>query len=184
MLFEMDDWKMCPYHMELNLFTDTILQVLFKHGQDRHIFLSSFSPDLCIMLVTKQKTYPVLFLNDSSNWPTGDPRALSLQSAVHFARRWELQGVIMASEPFISAPKLIKFVQDQRLFCASYGNLNDDPECAKVWHYFYNACKTLTEFLLDTSGCWYRCYHRKQGQSHYKGVTIIKVERSLRYSGR
>ncbi|KAK3197467.1 hypothetical protein GRF29_216g334439 [Pseudopithomyces chartarum] len=132
MLFEMDDWKMCPYHMDLNLFTDTILQVLFKHGQDRHIFLSSFSPDLCIMLATKQKTYPVLFLNDSSNWPTGDPRALSLQSAVHFARRWELQGVIMASEPFISAPKLIKFVQDQRLFCASYGNLNDDPECAKI----------------------------------------------------
>jgi glycerophosphodiester phosphodiesterase len=137
MLYETDDWKMDPYHMELNLFTDTILQVLFRHGRGRHIFLSSFSPELCIMLAVKQKTYPVLFLNDSNLAPTGDPRALSLQSAIHFARRWKLQGVVMASEPFVSSPKLVKFVQKQKLFCASYGNLNDDPECAKVRDYIF-----------------------------------------------
>ena len=132
MLFETNDWQMDPYAMELNLFADTILLVLFKYGRRRHIFLSSFSPELCILLVTKQRTYPVLFLNDSNNFPTGDPRALSLQSAVHFARVWKLQGVIMSCEPFVSSPKLVKFVQGQKLFCASYGGLNDTPECAEV----------------------------------------------------
>ncbi|KAF2869520.1 Glycerophosphodiester phosphodiesterase domain-containing protein, partial [Massariosphaeria phaeospora] len=132
MLFETDDWEMDPYAMELNLFTDSILQVLFTYGGNRSMFLSTFSPELCILLVRKQKTYPVLFLNDSNNYPTGDPRALSLQSAVHFARAWKLQGIIMASEPFIASPKLVKFVQGQKLFCASYGGLNDDPECAKI----------------------------------------------------
>jgi glycerophosphodiester phosphodiesterase len=110
MLFETDDWEMYPYAMELNLFTDLIVQVLFKYGGNRSMFLSTFSPELCVLLVTKQKTYPVLFLSDSNNYPTGDPRALSLQSAVHFARACKLQGVIMASEPFIASPKLVKFV--------------------------------------------------------------------------
>ncbi|KAJ3557547.1 hypothetical protein NPX13_g9904 [Xylaria arbuscula] len=132
MLFETDDWKMDPYAMEHNKFVDTILDVLFRHGRGRHIFLSSFSPELCILLATKQRVYPVLFLNDSSNWPTGDPRALSVQSAVHFARKWGLGGIIMASEPFVSCPELVKYVKDQHLFCASYGAQNDDPDCVKT----------------------------------------------------
>ncbi|KAI1386842.1 uncharacterized protein F4822DRAFT_411372 [Hypoxylon trugodes] len=132
MLFETDDWKMEPFAMELNKFLDTILTVLFQYGRQRSIFITSFSPELCIMLSTKQKVYPILFLNDSSNWPTGDPRALSLQSAVHFARRWGLGGVVMASEPYVSSPKLVKWTRDQGLFCATYGAQNDDPKFAKI----------------------------------------------------
>ncbi|KAI0100249.1 Glycerophosphoryl diester phosphodiesterase family-domain-containing protein [Nemania sp. FL0031] len=132
MLFETDDWKMDPYAMEHNKFADTILDVLFRYGRGRHIFLTSFSPELCILLATKQRVYPVLFLNDSSNWPTGDPRALSVQSAVHFARAWGLKGIVMASEPFVSCPRLVKYVKDRGLFCASYGGQNDDPDCAKI----------------------------------------------------
>ena len=67
MVSELDDWKMTPCAMELNKFLDTILEVLFKFGRARHIFLSSFSPELCILLATKQRVYPILFLNDASN---------------------------------------------------------------------------------------------------------------------
>ena len=134
MLFEAEDWKMDPHAMELNRFLDNILHVVYEFGGNRSLFFSSFSPELCMLLAMKQQTYPIVFLNDSSNAPTSEIRATSLQTAVHFARRFNLQGVSMASEPFIASPKLIKFVKDRGLFCASYGPLNDVPEHAKVKH--------------------------------------------------
>ncbi|KAK2589395.1 Glycerophosphocholine phosphodiesterase, partial [Conoideocrella luteorostrata] len=129
---EADDWKMDPLAMELNMFLDSILSVLFEFCAKRRVMLSSFSPELCIVLAQKQRVFPILFLNDSSNWPTGDVRALSLQSAIHFARRWKLDGVVMASEPFTISPRLISFVRENDLFCASYGSQNDDPVLAKA----------------------------------------------------
>ncbi|OXV07336.1 hypothetical protein Egran_04899, partial [Elaphomyces granulatus] len=132
MLFEAGDWKMDPHAMELNRFLDNILHVVYEFGGNRSLFFSSFSPELCMLLAMKQQIYPIVFLNDSSNAPTGDIRATSLQTAVHFARRFNLQGVVMASEPFIASPKLIRLVKDRGLFCASYGPLNDVPEHAKT----------------------------------------------------
>lgn len=72
--------------MELNKFIDSVLDVVCQLGGSRRIILTSLSPELCVVLITKQQAYPVLFLNDSSNWPTGDFRALSVQTAIHFAR--------------------------------------------------------------------------------------------------
>ncbi|KAH7325669.1 Glycerophosphoryl diester phosphodiesterase family-domain-containing protein [Stachybotrys elegans] len=133
MLFEAGDFKMDTYAMELNHFLDTILSVVFKHaGPKRKIIISTFSPEVCMLLAVKQQIYPIVFLNDSSNWPTGDPRALSTQTAVHFARQFGLAGVAMAAEPFVASPGLIRFIKDRGLFTMSYGNLNDDVEAAKV----------------------------------------------------
>src|ERR1044072_8713570 len=117
---------MDPYAIELNKFVDAILDVVYAFGGHRPIFFSSFSPEICMALSTKQKTYPILFLSDASNKSTGDIRAVSVQSAVHFARRFGLDGLVMASEPFIASPKLIGAVRDRGLLCMSYGNLNDD----------------------------------------------------------
>jgi glycerophosphodiester phosphodiesterase len=132
MLYEADEFKMDFFAMELNKFLDTILEVVYKYAGTRSLFFTSFSPEVCMMLATKQTTYPILFLNESSKWPTGDSRALSIQTAVHFARKWGLQGVVMESQPFVDAPKLIQFVRDQGLYTSSYGEQNDDPELAKV----------------------------------------------------
>ena len=38
----------------------------------------------------------------------------------------------MASEPFVYAPRLIRVAKERGLMAASYGKLNNDPECAKV----------------------------------------------------
>lgn len=38
----------------------------------------------------------------------------------------------MASEPFVYAPKLIGLAKGKGLMTASYGTLNNEPDCAKV----------------------------------------------------
>ncbi|KAH8755761.1 Glycerophosphoryl diester phosphodiesterase family-domain-containing protein [Diaporthe sp. PMI_573] len=132
MLYEARSWAMDTFATELNLFLDTILHVVYNFSGSRPIFFSSFSPELCILLSSKQHVYPVLFLNDSCNWPTGDIRAVSLQEAMRFAKKWDLAGVVMASEPFVASPILIDFVKSSGLVCGSYGAQNDDPRCAKI----------------------------------------------------
>lgn len=133
MLWECPYWEMEPYWTEMNEYIDTTLDVVYELAGNRSIFFTCFNPEVCILLSIKQKTYPVVFLNDSMiSGPAGDQRATSLQQAMRFARQWSLQGIVMAAEPFVAAPKLIKYVRDQGLVCGSYGSLNDVPELAKV----------------------------------------------------
>lgn len=136
MLWEAEDWKMDLYGVEFNLYLDTILGQIYKHAGNRSILFTSFSPELCILAAHKQDTYPVMFLNESNLFPTGDVRASNLQEAIHFARHWALPGVVMSSEPFFASPKLIKFVQDDGLKCLSFGMLNNDTEKATVSTFF------------------------------------------------
>ncbi|ORY60216.1 uncharacterized protein BCR38DRAFT_488398 [Pseudomassariella vexata] len=135
MFWETDYWGMEPYCNEMNSYLDVILDVVYSlsHNTNRSIFFSCFNPEVCILLSTKQKTYPVVFLNDSMvSGAAGDTRATSLQQAVRFAKKWDLQGIIMAAETFVAAPKLIGHVKGLGLFCGSYGALNDVPGFAKV----------------------------------------------------
>ncbi|KAF5646624.1 ankyrin repeat-containing protein [Fusarium tjaetaba] len=129
MLYEAEDFQMDAFAFDINHFLDKILYVIYSFaGPWRRIIFSSFSPEICIVLVAKQQPYPVLFLNDASNCMTGDMRATSLQTAVRFAYRFGLAGVAMASEPFIASPGLAGFVRRQGLYTATYGPLNDDAE--------------------------------------------------------
>ena len=73
-----------------------------------------------------------MFLNESNLLPTGDVRASNLQEAIQFARRWNLPGVVMSSEPFVASPGLVQFVRDAGLVCWSFGVLNNRPEHARV----------------------------------------------------
>lgn len=38
----------------------------------------------------------------------------------------------MLSDPFVMCPRLLTYVKDSGLVVGSYGNLNDEPECALV----------------------------------------------------
>lgn len=132
MLFEARDFNMDTFTMELNLYLDTILAVVYKYGGSRPIFFSSFSPELCILLATKQQIYPVLFLTESGYIPTRDIRAISFQEAVRFAKKWNLEGVVVRSQPLVASLMLVGLVRSSGLVCASWGDLNNDPQCAKV----------------------------------------------------
>lgn len=132
MLWEAEDRDMDFFAMELNLFVDTILKMVYRLGGKRSITFSSFSPEICIMLSLKQQDYPILFINKAGSVPTGDVRASNLQQAIQFAKTWRLAGIVMLSDVFVLCPQLLRYAKSSGLVCGSYGNLNDDPVCAKV----------------------------------------------------
>lgn len=123
---------MGPYFVEANFFTNTILLCLSKHISTRAVLLSSFSPEICIMQARKQCRWPVVFGTNSGSWQPTDVCATSLQEAISFAKKWELDGVLLASGPFVLAPNLVGFVKGKGLVCATYGVLNDEVEGAII----------------------------------------------------
>ena len=132
MLFEAHDWGMETYAVEANHLVDSILERVYRLTENRTVFFSSFSPEVCMLLSNKQHVYPVFFMTESGQMPTSDARAGSLQEAVFFAKSWRLAGVISQSEPLVMSPQLVRYVKDAGLLCASWGGLNDVPEHAKV----------------------------------------------------
>ncbi|CAG8981513.1 hypothetical protein HYALB_00003086 [Hymenoscyphus albidus] len=120
------DWKMDLHGPSLNTILDTILTTVHKFSHNRTLVFTSFSPELCILAAHKQDTYPVMFLNESNLFPTGDVRAGNLQEALHFARRWGSQGIVMSSEPFVMCPAFVGWVRECGLVCVLFGGLNDE----------------------------------------------------------
>ncbi|KAI9837675.1 MAG: Glycerophosphocholine phosphodiesterase [Sclerophora amabilis] len=132
MLWEAEDRNMDTYATELNVFVDTVLEKIYRLGGERNISFSSFSPEMCIALSIKQKDHPVLLISKAGSVPVGDVRVGSLQSALHFAKSWDLAGIVMLSDPLVMCPRLVQYAKSSGLVCCSYGNLNDDPQNAMI----------------------------------------------------
>lgn len=120
--------------ININAFIDVALEKIRKFAGKRKIILSSFTPDVCILLSIKQAAYPVMFITNAGKPPVQDQelRGASLQAAVQFARIWNLSGIVLACENFLYCPRLVQFVKNKGLVCASYGLLNNDPKNARV----------------------------------------------------
>ncbi|KAK2808001.1 hypothetical protein FQN50_005083 [Emmonsiellopsis sp. PD_5] len=123
-----------PMAIELNKFLDTTLETVFRHAGNRHIIFSSFVPEVCILLSQKQQIYPVMLITNAGKTPVVDKekRGQSLEIAIRFAKRWKLQGLVLASDTFVICPRLIRVVKGAGLECGSYGVLNNVPEHVKV----------------------------------------------------
>lgn len=135
MLFEAGvEWESDIYAVEVNHFVDTILSTIISHpsSPQRPILLSSFSPEICILLSVKYNRFPILFLSESGTLPCGDTRASSVREAVHFATSWGLDGILTRPDPFMIAPILIQHTKKKGLITASFGKLNREPQYAKV----------------------------------------------------
>ncbi|TID21465.1 GDPD-domain-containing protein [Venturia nashicola] len=128
MLFESEEHEMDTYAVEPNSFVDSVLKMVYDLGKKRNIIFSSFNPDICLLLSFKQPSIPVLFLTDAGTTAVGDIRASSLQEAIRFASRWNLLGVVSASEPLVACPRLVRVVKESGLVCMSYGTQNNDPK--------------------------------------------------------
>ncbi|PIG80819.1 hypothetical protein AARAC_003463, partial [Aspergillus arachidicola] len=134
-LHEAIEAGVAPVAIEINTFIDKALERLFSYGnKKRTIILSSFTPEICIPLAIKQQTYPVMFITNAGKPPVTDreTRAVSIQSAVRFAKRWNLSGLVFASEALVMCPRLVRYVQRSGLLCGSYGSQNNIPENAKA----------------------------------------------------
>lgn len=132
MLDEAEAEEMDCIVMEINHFVDTILKMIFDHKNERDIILSSFNPDVCILLSLKQPSIPVLFLTEGGSVPMMDVRASCLQEAIRFARRFNLLGIVSDASPLIMCPRLIRAVKESGLVCFTYGIENNVPENARV----------------------------------------------------
>ncbi|CAG8538168.1 891_t:CDS:2, partial [Paraglomus occultum] len=120
------------YNIELNVFVDAILDVVYDHtAQNRNIIFSSFHPDICQLLAVKQPNYPVFFLSDVGTVSIADARSKSIQRAIRFAKSADLLGIVIRSDPALEAPQLIKTIKETGLLVFTYGARNNDVECAK-----------------------------------------------------
>ncbi|KAF2019458.1 GDPD-domain-containing protein [Aaosphaeria arxii CBS 175.79] len=123
-----------PVSIEINIFVDTVLDGIARFGGGRKIILSSFTPEICILLAIKQKSYPVLFITNAGKRPLSDKekRAGSLQVAARFAKQWGLAGIVVAADSLVMCPRLIEFVKSQGLICGSYNGLNNEPANVQI----------------------------------------------------
>ncbi|KAK8127287.1 ankyrin repeat-containing protein [Apiospora sp. TS-2023a] len=123
-----------PVVIEINKFIDVALDKIRQSAGNRPLVLSSFTPEVCILLSLKQRAYPVMFISNVGKPPPSDldKRGASIQTAVHFARRWGLSGVVFASEPFVLCPRLVRYVKNMGLVCGTYGPQNNEPDHVKL----------------------------------------------------
>ncbi|KAH9908657.1 Glycerophosphoryl diester phosphodiesterase family-domain-containing protein [Xylariomycetidae sp. FL2044] len=143
-----------PTALEINTFVDAVLDRIHHHhrlaGEDedderrrgRPIILSSFTPEICMLLRVKQRAYPVLFItNANANANAGrrlppqsdmNRKAASARAAVGFARAWDLAGIVFSCDALLLCPGLIGVVRGAGLLCGSYGQGNDDPGNVEV----------------------------------------------------
>ncbi|KAK7529919.1 Glycerophosphoryl diester phosphodiesterase family-domain-containing protein [Phyllosticta citribraziliensis] len=128
-----------PISHDLNTFIDTILATIERCTSSsstpspRPIVLTSFTPEVCILLAHKQRAFPILFITNGGKQPVEDHdvRAQSVRSAVRFARQWGLDGVVFAADVFGICPGLIRRVKSKGLRCGSYGGANGDVEAVE-----------------------------------------------------
>lgn len=132
MIDECENEDMDCVGAEFNYWTDQLLKCIFDHANGRDVILSTFHPEVCIMLALKQDTFPVMFLTEAGNSPLVDVRAKSLQEAIKFARRWNLVGVIPEAVALNHCPRLANVVKDCGLKCITYGSLDNDVEVVKI----------------------------------------------------
>ncbi|CDK28926.1 unnamed protein product [Kuraishia capsulata CBS 1993] len=132
MLDEAEHEDMGQVAVDMNHWVDTVLKVVYDNADGRDIMFSSFHPDICVLLSLKQPSIPILFLTEAGTQPMADVRAASLQNAIRFAKKWNLLGIVSAAETLVMCPRLASVVKATGLVCVTYGQLNNDPENAKL----------------------------------------------------
>ncbi|KAI5968177.1 GDE1 [Candida pseudojiufengensis] len=133
MLDEAEQESMGEISIDLNLYLDTILKLIYDENlNNRHIVFSSFHPDVCLLLSLKQPTMPILFLTEAGTAKMADIRASSLQNAIRFAKKWNLLGIVSAAKTLVKTPRLAQVIKSSGLVCVTYGVENNEPELAKI----------------------------------------------------
>ena len=114
---------------ERNTFAARVLDVALPAAVRAPLVLSSFDPDICIVLARTQSLIPVLFLTEGG---TGDPprdaRCGSLAAAFSFAAAKGLAGVVTNVAALLACPSAARLACELGLALATYGRTNSDPD--------------------------------------------------------
>ncbi|CAG9771741.1 unnamed protein product [Ceutorhynchus assimilis] len=123
------------YHpTDLNLYLDTILEVVMRYGGERRIIFSCFNPDICQVIRLKQNKYPVMFLTvgESEIYPRyADPRCWSIKAATQYATMIEILGIVVHTEDLLRDPALVQLTKEENLVVFCWGDQNADPATIK-----------------------------------------------------
>lgn len=126
------------YH-ERNVYVDTVLKTIFNALENplvskRKIMLISFDPDICILLAQKQPRYPVFLLlslgkgmpitSDDDEVEGYDQRCNSFETAIYFAKKIRLAGVILDALYIINNPEKVQEAHNLGLTVMTYGVQN------------------------------------------------------------
>ncbi|KAF6215207.1 hypothetical protein GE061_009959 [Apolygus lucorum] len=118
------------YHpFDLNLYLDTVLEVVLQYAGDRNIVFSCFHPDICSMIRLKQNKYPVMFLTQgiTDKYPAyHDPRCLNVPIAVHFAVNMDILGINVHTEDLLRDSSQVELVKREGLVLFCWGDDNND----------------------------------------------------------
>ena len=119
--------------MSKNEYVDTILKVCFDFVKDRFIFFSSFDPDVCAMLKSKQDHFPVMLISQGKCFyePYCDPRSKTLEDSIHFAAAEQLFGVVLHTDPLLRQKELVTQAHQMGLMVYVWGEKNNEKEMLK-----------------------------------------------------
>ncbi|CAD6193768.1 unnamed protein product [Caenorhabditis auriculariae] len=121
----------CDHYFERNEFVDIILADVLNNAGNRRIMFSSFDPDICSLVATKQNKYPVFFLcvGDTQRYtPFQDQRTSTSMTAVNFAAGADLLGVNFNSEDLLKDPLPVKRANELGLVTFVWGEDLDKKE--------------------------------------------------------
>ncbi|XP_073995151.1 glycerophosphocholine phosphodiesterase GPCPD1 isoform X2 [Rhodnius prolixus] len=123
------------YHpFDLNLYLDTVLEVVLQHAGSRGIIFSCFHPDICSMIRLKQNRYPVMFLTQGMTDkypPYHDPRCQSVPMAVDFAVCMDILGINVHTEDLLRDSSQVSLVKRAGLVLFCWGDDNNDTKTIK-----------------------------------------------------
>ena len=115
---------------EIDRMLQPILSLVQQKGQtsSRKVFFSSFDPEVCQVLREKQQDVSVFFLSTgpASFKPHTDPRRNTVSAAIDWARKTDLQGLVLDSGCFKSEPDAPKKAEQFGLVTLTYGLGNND----------------------------------------------------------
>jgi len=119
------------HFFDRNDYLDTILKTLLRHGGSRHVIISCFDSDACVMLKKKQNRFPVLFLTQGQTHkypPYKDFRTLSIPAAIKFACAEQLVGLSVHSEDLLREASLVAETKRAGLLLFCWGEDNNDHD--------------------------------------------------------
>ena len=98
--------------------------------------MSTFHPDICILLKLKQNKFPVLFLTQGKTErykAFKDARAISTEAAVYTAKIFNFWGVNVHAEDLFKRLDLVAFIKNFGLKLFAWGeDINSNNAVAKL----------------------------------------------------
>lgn len=117
---------------ELNAFCDGILNCLYNRVAQRCVMLSSFNPQVCILLALKQPHFPVFFLSTGGSEKSTDIRCNSIDGAISFARNFDLFGIVLDASSVLAEQHQVEAIKGNGLVLFTYGHANNQIENVQI----------------------------------------------------